>query len=242
MTPTADAPAQVPLSRAHQRRLRQYYRSAGWPCLDNLELDLLSAGLIEQYRPAESVPMVIRLTSAGLARLAQVLSANRQALDPHQQLVALTAQWLAAAGRLVWCDLRLLAPVNGTWHRVRPDVYSIRRSTRADGVLPAIHEIKVRRADLLGELRHAHKRAAYQAVASELTYVFPAGLAGPEEIPAECGVLVLQEGLLCSLRVAQRRVFEPRLSDWLEMARATPLVSEAQPQIELGDASDAASA
>ena len=45
--PTTDAPA---LTRAHARRLRDLYRSAGWPCQDALEIDLLAAGLLERQR------------------------------------------------------------------------------------------------------------------------------------------------------------------------------------------------
>ena len=37
------------LTRHHQRRLREVYRSAGWPCHDNLELDLLG----DLRRPAK---------------------------------------------------------------------------------------------------------------------------------------------------------------------------------------------
>ena len=30
------------------RRLREVYRSAGWPCLDTIEVDLLAAGLLQR--------------------------------------------------------------------------------------------------------------------------------------------------------------------------------------------------
>ena len=33
--------------RVHARRLRDIYRSAGWPCQDSIEVDLLAAGLIK---------------------------------------------------------------------------------------------------------------------------------------------------------------------------------------------------
>ncbi|WP_373684581.1 hypothetical protein [Ramlibacter montanisoli] len=45
-TPTG-SPA---LTRAHGRRLRDIYRSAGWPCQDALEIDLLAAGMLERVR------------------------------------------------------------------------------------------------------------------------------------------------------------------------------------------------
>ena len=40
------------LSRAHARRLRDVYRSAGWPSQDPLEIDLLAAGLLERVGSA----------------------------------------------------------------------------------------------------------------------------------------------------------------------------------------------
>ncbi|MDB5929366.1 MAG: hypothetical protein JWR60_1073, partial [Polaromonas sp.] len=37
-------PQAVPaLGRSHARRLREIYRSAGWPCQDMLEIELLAA-------------------------------------------------------------------------------------------------------------------------------------------------------------------------------------------------------
>ena len=41
-----DQPPVPPLlPRTHARRLRELYRSAGWPCLDPIEVDLLAGGL-----------------------------------------------------------------------------------------------------------------------------------------------------------------------------------------------------
>ena len=37
------------LGAAHKRRLRETWRSAGWPCHDLLELDLLAAGLLSRH-------------------------------------------------------------------------------------------------------------------------------------------------------------------------------------------------
>ena len=37
----------LPLGRAHARRLREVYRSAGGPCLAPVEIELLAAGLTE---------------------------------------------------------------------------------------------------------------------------------------------------------------------------------------------------
>ena len=35
------------LTAAHRRRLREVWRSAGWPCHDLIEIDLLATGLLE---------------------------------------------------------------------------------------------------------------------------------------------------------------------------------------------------
>ncbi len=35
------------LKRQHARRLREVYRSAGWPSQDVIEIELLAAGLLE---------------------------------------------------------------------------------------------------------------------------------------------------------------------------------------------------
>ena len=48
MSSAVSSPATGPaLTRAHARRLRDIYRSAGWPCQDALEIDLLAAGLLD---------------------------------------------------------------------------------------------------------------------------------------------------------------------------------------------------
>lgn len=47
----------------------------------------------------------------------------------------------------------------------RPDVFSVRHTSVEAYLQPVMHEIKVCRADLLSDLRHAVKREAYQAPA-----------------------------------------------------------------------------
>jgi hypothetical protein len=37
----------------HRRRLREVYRSAGWPCQDAVEIELLAAGLLVRERDAD---------------------------------------------------------------------------------------------------------------------------------------------------------------------------------------------
>ena len=45
---STSSPASLPfagITRSHLKRLKIYYRSAGWPVRDNLEIDLIVAGL-----------------------------------------------------------------------------------------------------------------------------------------------------------------------------------------------------
>ncbi len=235
--PAPEAPTALPtlLTRAHGRRLRDVYRSAGWPCQDALEIDLLAAGMLERVR-SEAGHETLRVTDAGLQWLATVLARNRAALSAHEALVQRVAHEMARAGRLAWTGLSLRAQVAtgdaatpSRWCVARPDVFSIRHTSVESYVEPIVHEIKVRRADLLADLRQEAKRAAYRDL-GECWYVLGTdargrAIAEPDEVPAECGVLVLQAGgRLMSARAAQRpaRAGLP-FGVWMALAKATPI-------------------
>ena len=79
-----------------------------------------------------------------------------------------------------------------------PDVFSIRHTSVEAYLEPIVHEVKVRRADLLADLRRPCKREAYLQLGGECWYVIKEGIAEPEEIPAECGVLVAAPASLSS--------------------------------------------
>ena len=283
------------LPATHRRRLREVWRSAGWPYQDLIEVELLAAGLLERRQDVAGRE-TLRVTDAGLQVLAQTLQRNRAARDPHEDLVARVAMEMQRAGRVVWRGLALRAalPLTDTatqaplgdgdgggpfdevpvpaslsrppslasppgppgltaqwspaltdlapaleapppatrWAMAVPDVFSIRHTTREDLVEPIVHEIKVRRADLLSDLRHFDKRAAYLALSSQCWYVLKAGIAEPEEVPAECGVMVahLSAGAASSalgpvlevLRPAPRRRHRIAFATWVALARATP--------------------
>jgi hypothetical protein len=225
------------LSRTHLRRLRQIFRSAGWPCQDGLEIDLLGAGLIERLPSGEPGlrPDTLRLTDAGIQALAGAQARNRRALSAHEALVQLTAQWLAAQGRLAWTGLSLLSPEApaGGWGPCRPDVFSLRISSLERALEPTIHEIKVSRADLLGDLRQPGKRGAYFGLAQRVWYVLGESakgepIADPAEVPSECGVLFARADTLIIARAAPAREARPiALPTWLALARAQPLETEA---------------
>ena len=98
------------LSPAHRRRLREVWRSAGWPCHDMIELDLLVAGLLTPERDSAGREH-LRLSPAGLQTLAASRAGHRAARDPHETLVDRVALDMHRAGRVVWCGLSLRAPV-----------------------------------------------------------------------------------------------------------------------------------
>ena len=253
------------LPATHRRRLREVWRSAGWPYQDLIEVELLAAGLLER-RQDPAGRETLRVTDAGLQVLAQTLQRNRAARDPHEDLVARVALEMQRAGRVVWRGLALRSPLSLSedaaepspddtsapwtsdlaglappgdaaapatrWAMAVPDVFSIRHTTREDLVEPIVHEIKVRRADLLSDLRSADKRAAYLALSSQCWYVLKAGIAEPEEVPPECGVMVVHLGapqgssalepVLEVLRPAPRRRHRIAFATWVALARATP--------------------
>ena len=253
------------LPATHRRRLREVWRSAGWPYQDLIEVELLAAGLLERRQDAAGRE-TLRVTDAGLQVLAQTLQRNRAAMNDHEALVERVALEMQRAGRVVWRGLALRSPLSLSedaaepspddtsapwtsdlaglappgdaaapatrWAMAVPDVFSIRHTTREDLVEPIVHEIKVRRADLLSDLRSADKRAAYLALSSQCWYVLKAGIAEPEEVPPECGVMVAHLSatqdssalgpVLEVLRPAPRRRHRIAFATWVALARATP--------------------
>ena len=176
--------AAAALGKAHARRLREIYRSAGWPCQDPLEIELLAAGLLDRVR-APSGHESLRVTDAGVQLLASTLAGNRAAFSAHEALVERVAQEMGRAGRIAWRGLALRAQVPAEdsaqplrWCVARPDVFSIRNTSVATYVDPIVHEVKVRRADLLGDLRQGAKRRAYVDL-GECWYVLGCDAKGP---------------------------------------------------------------
>ena len=216
----------VELSSAHRRRLREIWRSAGWPCQDMLEVELLDAGLLQRLRDAEGRE-TLRVTDAGIAVLAQTLRRNRAARDAHEALVGRMALQMQRAGRIVWRGLSLRARVGdgeaAAWAMAMPDLFSIRHTTVEAYLEPLVHEIKVTRADLLSDLRHEAKRAAYLALSSECWYVIRQGIALPQEIPAAFGVLLAGDDALEVARAAPKRPMQMSFGLWMALARATPV-------------------
>ena len=224
-----------PFGRAHARRLREIYRSAGWPCQDLLEIELLAAGLLERM-PSHTGHETLRVTDKGMAHLASALVRNRSALSKHEALVEQVAREMVRTGRIAWRGLGLRAQLPPDaeggklrWCMARPDVFSIRNTSVAEYLDPVVHEIKVHRSDLLGDLRKPEKRAAYLDLGGECWYVLGCDAKGQpigsaEEIPPECGVMLAQNGNLTVLRAAPRRQRQALpFGVWLALAKATPV-------------------
>ena len=258
-------PLLPPLTRRHHQRLREIYRSAGWPCQDPLEVELIAAGQVQRLR-SEQGHETLRLTEAGIHTLAQAFSSNRAARNPHEALVARVAQAQLRAGRLAWRGLALRAPVprhllqpgeppavahqqvvfeheaealaahpDHAWCVACPDVYSIRRSSVEAYLEPTVFEIKVSRADLLGDLKKPAKRAAYLGMAGACWYVLaldrkgrPVG--GVNDVPPECGVLVAHpEGFEVQREAPRRALPRLPLPVWMALAQATPVALDEEP-------------
>lgn len=140
-----------------------------------------------------------------------------------------------AEGRIAWTGLALRAKVSDQWVLAVPDLFSIRNTTAESNLEPVVHEIKVSRADLLGDLKKTDKRMAYLGMAPRVYYVLGRdakgrAIADPEEIPSECGVIQeTPEGLeVC--RPAQHHPFTGfRFDVWMALAKAPPLINESEP-------------
>ncbi|CAN7297713.1 hypothetical protein [Acidovorax sp. LjRoot117] len=286
---SAPAPA-IQLTRFHRTRLMQIWRSAGWPCKDALEIDLLAAQLVVLQVSPEGFES-LRLTDEGIRTLAVARQRSVRALSTHDRLAARFAEHLLAAGRIVWRELSLRAVVDGpapltppaadaalptvptpighgrstplwsedtdspaaraaanVWRMARPDLFSVRNTSVPAYLQPMVHEVKASRADLLSDLRHDAKRQAYQWLCEECYYVFPAGIAQPEEIPEHFGIWVLHGKLddgahsrFELLRPARHASCTLPFAVWMALCKATPMRSEAElAQAHLGEAAEAA--
>jgi hypothetical protein len=105
-----DSALPVAARRIHLTRLMSIWRSAGWPCRDTVELDLVAAGWATLAQGADGCE-TIRLTDAGIRLLADSRQRNQRSLSAHDQLAARVAANLMAAGRIVWRELPLRARI-----------------------------------------------------------------------------------------------------------------------------------
>ena len=238
------APSTLP--RTHARRLREVWRSSGWPWRDMVEADLLAGGWLERRIDTEGRE-TLHVTDAGVRAMVASRQGHRSARQPHEALVQHVAALLQREGRLVWLGLSLRAPLSrpppgptpeaghpagpeadarSRWVMAIPDVFSIRHTTLEDRLEPVVHEIKVRRADLLSDLRKPDKRDAYLALSSRCWYVLAEGVGEAHEVPAAHGVILARAGdppALEVVRPAPVRPHRPGLAPWMALARAHAL-------------------
>lgn len=130
------------------------------------------------------------------------------------------------------------------WRLTRPDLFSVRHTSNPAYLQPMVHEVKVSRADLLSDLRHTAKRTSYQWLCSECHYVFPQGLAQPQELPEELGVWVLhgdvETGRLELLRPARHAPCNVPFDVWMALAKASPVrrpIERSQAELTIVDES-----
>ena len=237
-------PPSSALTEPHRRRLRAIWRSAGWPSQDLLEVELLAAGWVERVRDGHGRE-TLRVTDIGVSVLAATLARNRAARDAHEALIGRVAVAMQRAGRIAWRGLSLRVRVGddalgtGQWTVARPDLFSVRNTTVEDYLEPIVHEIKVRRADLLGDLRKPAKGEAYRQMGRECWYVLADGIGDADDVPEDYGVMVERDGVLDVLRPAPRRTLRLPFATWMALARATPEPVEESTQQALGEPDDA---
>ena len=231
----SDSPG-LKLGRFHTKRLRDVYRSAGWPFLDTVEIELIAAGLLEQVTE-QTGHATVRVTASGIAHLALSIQRNRQNRSAHEILVDRVGQEMLRDGRIVWTDLGLRAGLTAgvgepvRWKMCRPDVFSIRNTTVASYLEPIVHEIKVSRADLLGDLKCKDKRDSYIDVGGQCWYVLGCDSKGrpighADDVPEECGVLIAEPDRLHVARNAAKRASRDLpFAIWMALAKAVPLHS-----------------
>ena len=149
-------------------------------------------------------------------------------------LVDRISQEMLRDGRVVWTSLSLRAGLTSEvgepvrWKMCRPDVFSIRNTSVASYLEPIVHEIKVSRADLLGDLKSKDKRDNYLEVSGQCWYVLgcdskgrPIGQA--DDVPPECGVLIAEPDRLHVARNAAKRVSRDLpFALWMALAKAAP--------------------
>ena len=225
------------ITRFHTKRLREVYRSAGWPFQDTVEIELIAAGLLERTSEPSGHDKV-RVTANGIAYLAQNIQKNRQNRSPHELLVERVAQTMLRDGRIVWTNLSLRAKLPSEpetpnrWKICKPDVFSIRHTSVANYLEPIVHEIKVSRADLLGDLKSKDKRDSYLDVGGQCWYVLGCDSKGrpigqEHDVPPECGVMIAEPDRLHVARhAATRSARDLPFAIWMALAKATPVNSD----------------
>lgn len=110
------------------------------------------------------------------------------------------------AGKNEWLFLRELRI--GTGHRhhemQRLDAFALNCLPHL-GMKRVCYEVKLSRADFLGEVRRPLKRRIGMRFSNEFYFVTPAGMLAHEEVPSECGLIEIGEATTDESRRLVRR-------------------------------------
>jgi hypothetical protein len=196
------------MTRRHFSKLRHFWacrsRAAASLC-DGIELDLVGMGYIRRLDKGLSGYVTFAITEAGEFALAAERQNEIARRKPHHDLGSRTAAWLRDQGRITWEDVEFrirevdtssiahalgIEPVSRFTAAVRPDVYSMATTLNADNINPAVHEVKVSRADYLADIARPEKRLAYACIAEVLYFVCPAGVIDATDLPPGVGLVV----------------------------------------------------
>lgn len=224
------------LKPSYVRRLRTVHRSAGWPCCDPVEVDLVAAGLLERRRSALGHETV-HVTEKGLPYLTRLRPNAEEAIETpsaREALIQQVAREMTRNGRLAWCGLRLrveLAQKEGgiRWGVAKPDVFSIRNTSVEGYAQPVVHQIIAERSDLVAHLADPDAHAVYRELGGECWYVLSDDaqgipVAAPDVVPQEYGVLVRDGSRLAVARSATHSA-RPRMpfTVWMALAKSEPI-------------------
>lgn len=89
-------------------------------------------------------------------------------------------------------ELRLGTGYGGKWEQ-RVDAWAICYYP-SRGLLRISYEIKVSRSDFLAELHQPQKRAGAMEISELFYFVAPPGIIQSEELPPDCGLILVENG------------------------------------------------
>lgn len=223
-TPLMPHQAVPKLTAKQGTRLRHYFERPGRGCqrytLDVVDLDLAGLGLITAKTSMAGSYVSVFPTPLGTQALYQFRQQTLTERRPHHELASRLAAWLRGKGRITWEGIEFKVEENKrTIGKVRPDVFSIEPSQMMPRhIKPAVHEVKVSRADFFADLALPEKRQGYASVAEVVYYAAPSGILTPDDIPDEFGLVVeTTEGRFEVVKRAKRRKVELSASHYLKL-------------------------
>lgn len=179
----------------HFKRLRIYWRGQvrfGSEA-DNIDLDLLAAGLLYRDENADG-RVLLAISQAGQQAMALRHEEERLRRKPHAELAGRLTQWLREQGRVTWEDIELVVrDGEGELHTVKPAVFSVATAFTRKKINPMIHVVLNDHEAFLAELRHVARQELYGRLAEQVVYVAPAGSVPLDEVPSDCGLLVEEQ-------------------------------------------------